>query len=79
MSVKRTTLLFNSNHLMMLKKLAAEQRRTLSNLVEEMIGEGLARYDRRRRPNKSWELPTFQMGAPLIDISDRESIDALDD
>lgn len=61
-----------------LKKLAAEQSRTLSEVTQETLKRGLERRQ-PRGPRQVQKLPSFSMGVPLIDVADRNQMyDVLD-
>jgi len=72
--MKRTTLLFDEEMFAKLKKLAAEKRRTLTEVVHEVVWAGLQAFQKthkRRRVN----LPSFNAGIPKINIADRNQLE----
>jgi predicted CopG family antitoxin len=74
----RTTLIIDDAIFRQLKKLAAEQNRSLSQVTQEVLQRGLtqSRLPARRKPVR---LPTFAMGRPLVDVADRDQLyDVLD-
>ena len=80
MSAVRTTLVLERQRLRDLKRLAAEQGRTLSSVVDEVLRQGLAKQHlatKRRQPIK---LPSFDMGRPAVNLADRDRlIDLMDE
>jgi hypothetical protein len=68
--MKRTTLVLDERQFAELKKLAAEERRTLSSVTEELLRVGLSAR-RQRRFRKPARLPAWNMGKPKVDLSDR--------
>ena len=69
----RTTLIIDDELFRRLKQLAAAEKRTLSDVTQEVLRHGLrARTARPRRAGV--ELPAFCMGRALVDISDRDQI-----
>jgi len=72
----RTTLLLDDTQMARLKDLARAQGRTMTDLINEFIAEGLA----ARTPPKSeqsFNLPVFDMGRPRINLADREALEAI--
>jgi hypothetical protein len=70
--MKRTTLILADRRLSDLKALAAVRGQTLSSLVDEFLADGIRRSrspKKRRAP-----LPAFDLGEPLVDISDRDQL-----
>ncbi|MCZ6867975.1 MAG: hypothetical protein O7G84_00560 [Gammaproteobacteria bacterium] len=57
-----------------LRKLALEDQRTLSDLVNELLAEGVQRREQRTKA-PPLEFPTFSMGRPKIDIADRDALE----
>jgi hypothetical protein len=51
-----------------LKRLAAHQGRTLSEVTQEVLRRGLREAPRQRR--EAVKLPTFSLGRPLVGIAD---------
>ena len=71
--MKRTTLILDERAFRELKKLSAAEGRTLSDLVNQVIQMGLATY--KKPPQKSrTTLPKFSMGAPMVDLADRDQL-----
>lgn len=71
-NMRRTTLILDERRLLELKRLAAEQGRTISAVVDEFLAEGIRRS---RAPKKhACHLPVFDMGEPLVNIDDRDQL-----
>jgi hypothetical protein len=74
----RTTLVIDDALFCELKRRAAEERRTLSEVTQEVLRRGLARPSRAGR-RKRVRLRTFAMGRPTVDLANRERLhDLLD-
>jgi hypothetical protein len=73
----RTTLIIDDQLFRELKRRAADEGRTLSDVTQEVLRRGLEeRSARRARPPK---LPSFAMGSPAVDLADRDRLfDLLD-
>ena len=69
----RTTLVIDDQVFRQLKKRAAEEGRTLSDLTEEALRRGLAAA-RPVKPHRRVSLPTFSMGKPCVDLADRNQL-----
>ena len=67
----KTTLNIDEQVMARLKREAARQGRTMSELVETAL-RGLFRD--QRRPPKLPPLPTFNGGGELVDASDRDAL-----
>lgn len=74
--MKRTTLILEDGCMDRIRELARRQGRTMSELVNELLAEGL---QKRRAPQKSPTLPTFAMGKPRVDLADRDALEAVMD
>ena len=72
--MKRTTLVLDEHNFAELKSLAASQRRTLSELVNEILQAGLRQVRNKRRPKRPFRMPTFDLGPARVDISNREEL-----
>lgn len=74
----RTALIIEDSIFRELKRLAVDQKRTLSDVTQEALRRGLAERtpsSRRRRVR----LPSFALGRPRVDLADRNHLfDALD-
>lgn len=69
----RTTLIIDDDLFRELKKRAAEQRRTLSEVTQDALRHGL--HERKpARPAKPAKPPSFAMGKPAVDLSDRDQL-----
>lgn len=74
----RTTLVIDDALFRELKRRAAEENRTLSEVTQEALRRGLAR-PQRPRPTGRVRLPSFSMGRPRVDLADRDQLyDLLD-
>lgn len=74
----RTTLVIDDALFRELKRRAAEQNRTLSDVTQDALRRGLApgSSPRRRKPGR---LVAFAMGRPRVDLADRNQLyDVLD-
>jgi hypothetical protein len=60
-----------------IRDLARKQGKTLSQVANELLVEGLHRRKRKRRPD--FKLPTFAMGKPRVNLGDRNALEALMD
>ena len=67
----KTTLHIDDSVMTQLKREAAKQRRTMSELVEAAL-RLLFQMQKRRRELPA--LPTFKSGGALVDIADREAL-----
>lgn len=74
----RTTLVIDDQLFRQLKKRAAEEGRTLSEVTQEVLRRGLAPRKPARRA-KRVTLRSFAMGKPAVDLADRNQLfDLLD-
>ncbi len=67
----KTTLSIDDGIMVQLKREAARQGRTMSDLVETAL-RGLFRE--RRRREELPPLPSFRSGGALVDVADREAL-----
>ena len=67
----KTTLNIDDTVMAELKREAARQGRTMSELVESALRLLLRSHHRREKIAK---LPTFRSGGTLVDIADREAL-----
>jgi hypothetical protein len=75
----RTTLVIDDELFRALKRRAADERRTLSEVTREVIRRGLARDAPQRRARRRAKLPSYGMGKPRVDLADRNQLfDTLD-
>jgi hypothetical protein len=72
----RTTLLLDDTQMMRLKNLARTQGRTMTELINEFIAEGLAAREAPKR-ERALSLPVFDMGRPRVNLADREALEAI--
>lgn len=73
--MKRTTLVLEEATLKAIRDLARREERQMSQIVNELLAEGLQR--RRRTPARELELPSFKMGPPRVNLADRDALEAL--
>lgn len=57
------------------RELAREEGRPISEVVNELLAEGLQK--RRSKATARFELPRFRMGAPRVDVADRDALEAV--
>jgi hypothetical protein len=69
----RTTLVIADDLFRELKKRAAQEGRTLSDVTQEALRRGLGPAAPRRRTRRI-KLPAFAMGKAAIDIADRNQL-----
>ena len=69
----RTTLIIEDQLFRELKKRAAEEKRSLSEVTQEVLRLGLARRQPARQA-KRMKLRAYSMGKPLIDVADRNRL-----
>ena len=75
--MKRTTLVLEDGCIEGVRQLARRERRQLSEVVNELLAEGLQRRRIRQRP--PLVLPTFAMGKPRVHLGDRNALESLMD
>jgi hypothetical protein len=75
--MKRTTLILEDGCLDGVRAVARRENRQMSQVVNELLAEGLRR--RRRPPRVSFELPAYDMGKPRVNLGDRNALEALMD
>lgn len=75
--VKRTTLVLEDGCIDGVRQLARREGRQLSEVVNELLAEGLQRRRARQRP--TLELPSFAMGTPRVNLGDRNALESLMD
>ncbi len=74
---KRTTLILEDACIEGVRDLARREGRQLSQIVNELLIEGLMR--RRKKPKKDFSLCSFSMGSPRVNMADRNALEALMD
>ena len=72
--MKRTTLILENGCLEGVKDLARRENRTMSDLVNEMLAEGI--QARRETPFARFVLPSFAMGRSKVHLGDRDALEA---
>lgn len=71
----RTTLILDEGCMKRLKRLAQAQNRTLTDLVGEILAEGLQLRDQRAGVQPP-RLPSYPMGRTKVDLASRQAIEA---
>lgn len=72
----KTTLVIEDGLMRRLKALAAKRGQTLSSLVESFLRAGLhSEATVARDRSRGVDLPAWDMGRELVDISDRAALD----
>ena len=69
----RTTLVIDDALFRKLKRRAAEEKRTLSDVTQEALRRGLTALAPPKR-RKRVRLPSFALGAPRVDLADRNQL-----
>ena len=67
----KTTLNIDDTVMAQLKREAARQKRTMSDLVETALRN---LFHRQRAPTEVSPLPTFRSGGSFVDIGDRDAL-----
>lgn len=75
--MKRTTLVLEDACIEGVREVARREGRQLSEVVNDLLAEGLQR--RRARRRTTFELPVFSMGRPRVNLGDRNALEALMD
>ena len=73
----RTTLILEESCLEEAKNLARKQGKTLSQVANELIVEGLQRRKAQKHPD--FRLAAYSMGKPRVNLGDRNALEALMD
>lgn len=77
--MSRTTIILDDTLEKKLRETAKKEGKTLTEMIQSFIREGLSRALPRRRSHKS-SLPSFSMGRPAVDPADRSRLwDLLDE
>ena len=71
----RTTLILDEACMRSLKKLAQAQERTLTDLVGEILAEGLQLREQRASIQPP-RLPRYSMGRMKVDLASRQAVEA---
>jgi hypothetical protein len=75
--MKRTTLILEDSCMEGIRELALRERKSLSEIANELFAEGLHRRKGKKRPK--FELPSYSMGKPRVNLGDRDALEALMD
>ena len=73
----RTTLILEEGCMKGVRDLARKENRTISEVVNEILAEGLQK--RKKRKRIKFSLPSFHMGNPRVNLGDRNALEALMD
>lgn len=76
--MKRTTLVLEDACIEGVRRLARRQGRQMSDVVNEILAEGLQRRKSGKRRRRI-ELPVYSMGPPKVNLGDRNALEALMD
>ena len=75
--MKRTTLVLEDGCMDAVRELAHKEGRQISQVVNDLLVEGVRR--KRRRVREAFNLPAFSMGRPKVNLGDRHALEALMD
>ena len=76
----RTTLNIEGSVLRELKARSERERRPVGELASELLAAALHREGEGAEPQEPFVMPAFDMGAPLVDLDDKEALRrAMDD
>lgn len=56
------------------RKLAASQNTTISRLVTTALDAHICRHEQAPGVRPAFELPSYDLGQPLVDIDDRDAL-----
>ena len=70
----RTTLNIDGSVLRELKARSARERRPVGHLASELLAGALRRDGEDSVPPPPFVMPTFNGGAPLVDLDDKEAV-----
>jgi hypothetical protein len=76
--MKRTTLILDDAIFRAVRRLAEREGRRMSEVVNSLLGEGLQRR-KGREADRQFELPTYRMGRPRVNLGDRNALETLMD
>jgi hypothetical protein len=76
--MKRTTLVLDDAIFRAVRRLAEREGRRMSEVVNTLLGEGLQRR-KSREADQGFELPSYHMGRPRVNLGDRNALEALMD
>jgi hypothetical protein len=77
-TMKRTTLILEDACMEGVRELARRENRTISEVVNELLTDGLHRRRAGKR-KRAFQLTTFSMGRPRVNLGDRNALEALMD
>ena len=73
--MKRTTLILEEGCLEGIKNLARKENRTMSEVVNEILAEGI--QQRHAGATVDFDLPIFEMGEARVNLGDRDALEAV--
>ncbi len=73
--MSRTTLILEDACMEEVRRVARAENRKLSDLVNELLVEGLQRR-KRRIERTGFDLPSFSMGEPRVNLGDRDALES---
>jgi hypothetical protein len=73
--MKRTSLILEDSCMAGIRELAHRQGRQMSQVVNELLSEGLLRH--QAQTPSEFELPQFEMGRPRVDLADRDALESV--
>ena len=71
--MKRTTLILEDGCMDGIREIARRENRPMSQVVNELLAEGLAR--RLSPRSRVFELPAFSMGRARVNLADRDALE----
>jgi hypothetical protein len=71
----RTTLVLEEGCMRAIREIARREKRTMSEVVNQILAEGLQRRRRALRPPEP-ALKSFSMGRPRVNLADRDALEA---
>ena len=72
--MKRTTLILEEGCLEGIKNLARRQNRTMSEVVNEILAEGIQKRTVNEVP--AFEIPVYELGEARVNLGDRDALEA---
>ncbi len=59
------------------RELAHRENRQISDVVNELLLEGLMRRSQKTKKKKEFSLPSYPMGKPRVNIADRDALESV--
>lgn len=75
--MKRTTLILEDAGMREVRELAREENGQISNVVNDLLRDGITRLPEIQKNRKQVNLPVFQMGKPKANLADRNAVEEL--